>query len=206
MPTELLIIGASGHAKVVIEAVKASVPNCNIRLTDQDAKKTGKKLLKTIPIELLEHWQQLPEPFHIAIGDNAIRQQLSDIASQQGKQYATIVHPQSSISESAVLAKGNFVAATAVIAAEAQIEEGCIINHGSIVDHDCFIGCYSHIAPNATLGGGVKIGPRCLIGAGAIILPQVKIGRDSVIGAGAVVTSDVGDNQVVIGVPARSTT
>jgi len=72
-----------------------------------------------------------------------------------------------------------------------------------VVDHDCCIGSYSHIAPNATLGGGVIVGQGCLVGAGATILPMVKIGDGSVIGAGAVITGDVLNNQTYIGVPGK---
>lgn len=203
MPTELLIIGASGHAKVVIEAVQAESSACDIRITDQDVLKTGKKLLKIFSIEMLDNWERLPKQFHVAIGGNNFRRELVELAIQHDKEYVTIVHPDSSVSVSASLGHGSFIAARSVVGAEVLIGDGCIINHGSIVDHDCRIGAYSHIAPNATLGGGVTIGEGCLVGAGAVILPQIKIGQNSVIGAGAVVTSDIPENQIVTGVPGR---
>ena len=39
--------------------------------------------------------------------------------------------------------------------------------------------------------------------AGAVVLPGVRIGRRATVGAGAVVTKDVGDFEVVVGNPAR---
>ena len=203
MPTELLVIGAGGHAKVVIEANQATNPGCHIFLADQDILKEGKILLGNIPIRILGNWEALPEQYHVAIGDNQARQQVNIEAQEQGKQPFTIVHPDACVSPSASLESGVFVAAKAVIAAEAKIGEGCIINHGTIIDHDCCVGSYSHMAPNSTLSGGVQVGQGCLIGAGATLLPMVKIGDHVVVGAGAVVTCDVPDNQVVVGVPGR---
>ena len=54
-----------------------------------------------------------------------------------------------------------------------------IINHGAVVDHDCTIGDFSHIAPNATLGGSVRVGSNVLIGTGANILPGVSVADDA---------------------------
>ena len=203
MLTELLLIGAGGHAKVVIEAVLATNKSCRIVLADQDKTKVGKSLLGNIPINYLSNWEKLPEHCHVAIGDNKGRKQLNLIAQEQGKQLFAVVHPDSCVSPCANIGDGAFVAAKVVIAAEAEIGEGCIINHGAIIDHDCCIGSFSHVAPNATLSGGVKVGQGCLIGAGAVILPEVAIGDHVIIGAGSVVTSDVPNGQIIVGSPGR---
>ncbi len=203
MPTELVIVGAGGHAKVVIEALKVSDHNCRIVSVDEDNSKVGIRLLSDISIQLLADWSQLPSDYHVAIGHNRVRRKMSDAARKFNKQALTIIHPSAQVSPSASLAEGCFIAALSVIAAEAQIDDACIINHGSVIDHDCSIGAYTHVAPNVTLGGGVKLGRECLIGAGATVLPGVKIGHNVVVGAGAVVTRDVADNKTVIGIPAR---
>ena len=65
-------------------------------------------------------------------------------------------------------------------------------------------GDWTHIAPNVTLGGQVKVGRGVLVGAGAVVLPNIHIGDYAVIGAGAVVTKDVPTKKTVVGVPARS--
>ena len=203
MPTELLVIGAGGHAKVVIEAIQENSQARCIILADQDKTKVGQKVLGKLAIQNLNSWAKLPMQCHVAIGDNRIRQQLNIEAMEQGKQPLTVMHTNASVSPSACLGSGSFVAAKVVISAEAKIEEGCIINHGSIVDHDCRIGAYSHIAPNATLGGGVDVGRRCLIGAGAVLLPGIKLGDDVTVGAGSVVVKDISSGEVVYGVPAK---
>ena len=51
--------------------------------------------------------------------------------------------------------------------------------------------------------GEVEVGDFVFIGPRAIILPGVKIGRGAIVAAGAVVTSDVADFEIVGGVPAK---
>ncbi|MFT6988656.1 MAG: sugar O-acyltransferase (sialic acid O-acetyltransferase NeuD family) [Paraglaciecola sp.] len=203
MPTKLLLVGASGHAKVIIEAVQASKSECHIYLSDQDIEKRGRSLLGDTIIHALCDWSDLPELYHISIGNNLIRKQLSDLAKSYGKIAYTVIHPLACISPSATIGPGCFIAAKSIIGPEVTIEAGCIINHGAVVDHDCQIGAYSHVAPNSTLGGGVKVGEVSLIGSGSTVLPMVNIGRSVTIGAGAVITTAVADNQTMVGIPGR---
>jgi sugar O-acyltransferase (sialic acid O-acetyltransferase NeuD family) len=203
MHTELLIIGAGGHSKVVIEAIRVNDELCRIMVADHDMAKQGEKLLGNYVIRALHNWSSLPDSFHIAIGKNEIRKQLAVKGLDQGKEFFSIIHKRACVSDSCNIGNGSFIAANAILAAESKVERGCIINHAAVVDHDCVIGAFSHVAPNATLGGGVQVGEECLIGAGAIILPLVNIGSGVTVGAGAVVTNDIEDNQIVVGVPAR---
>ncbi len=79
----------------------------------------------------------------------------------------------------------------------------CIINSNASVDHDCILEDFVHISPNATLCGGVFVGKCSHIGAGAVIIPGKRIGKNAIVGAGAVVISDIPDNAVAVGNPAR---
>lgn len=140
--------------------------------------------------------------FHVAIGNNALREQKFAVLVKKLPP-ACVIHPYASIAESSTLGAGSFVAAQAVIAPQAVLGAGCIVNHGAVVDHDCMVGAFCHIAPNATLAGNVRLGHRVLVGAGANLLPGVVIGDDCVIGAGAVVLHDIEAGSNVAGVPAR---
>lgn len=90
-----------------------------------------------------------------------------------------------------------------VINADSVIGEHCIINTASIVEHDNYIEDFVHISPNSTLTGGVRVGSGSQIGASATVIPQKSIGKKTIVGAGATVVSDIRDNEVVVGTPAK---
>lgn len=204
MPTDLLIIGAGGHAKVVIEACNLSNPQLVLNVVDQSSDKVDTLLFEKYRVTLLDFSSNLPNICHIAIGNNKIRRGLFNYIKQLNRSLHSVLHPDALISPSARIHDGSFIAARTVIAAESIIEPGCIVNHGAVVDHDCHIGAFSHIAPHSTLCGGVRVGEGVLIGAGATVLPMVKIGKCAVIGAGAVVTSNIPEGKTVTGIPGKA--
>jgi len=74
-----------------------------------------------------------------------------------------------------------------------------------VIEHDVSVGDFAHVSSNATLAGGASLGELSHLGAGACVLPGVRVGRHCIVGAGAVVTRDVPDHCVCMGVPARVT-
>ena len=202
MLTNLSIIGTGGHAKVVVDSLSYFEDNYQIYIFDEITKEPG-KLLNQFPIKILNNLNDLEKYFHVAIGQNDVRERISLEAIKHEKKPLSLVHRLSVVSSTAIVQEGVFVAANAIVAANAVIESGCIINHAAIIDHDCSVGEYSHIAPNATLGGGVSIGRLCLIGSGSVILPNVTIEDYAVIGAGSVVIKDVPEGVKMVGNPAR---
>jgi sugar O-acyltransferase (sialic acid O-acetyltransferase NeuD family) len=200
MPSESLILfGAGGHAKVVIDAFVASGGDVRrIALLDGDPALWGKSLLG-VTINALSITDDIAgAACHIAIGNAEIRNRLAARIVSAGANLATIVHPRATVSPHAKLGAGCFVAGGAIVAPGVVISEAVIVNHLAVVDHDCTIGAFSHIAPGAVLGGGVAIGERTLIGAGATILPGRGVGSDTIIGAGAIVTRTIGSREKII--------
>lgn len=204
MHTDIVVIGAGGHARVVVDALELSIPVTNLRIVDADKSKVGGLLLDYV-IQNMPEWDTIsPRRIHVAIGDNAIREKVVHAVIQCGHDIFSVIHPNSMVSRYSDVEPGSFIAASSVVGAGARLAGGVIVNHGAVVDHDCSIGCFSHIAPNATLGGEVKIGERVLIGAGATVLPGITLGDDVVIGAGAVVTHDIQERGCTyVGVPAK---
>jgi sugar O-acyltransferase (sialic acid O-acetyltransferase NeuD family) len=197
------LIGAGGHAKVVLDALLAGgTALSTIRVRDGRAEMQGRDLLGA-SIETPELDADLSgQDVHVAIGAIVARAALLEQALVLGAHAPTLVHPSAQVSRFTTVGGGTFVAALAIIGPSARVGRGVIVNHGAVVDHDCVIGDHCHIAPNASLGGGVKLGARVLIGAGAVVLPGVSIGDDAVIGAGAVVTRDAPDYAAWVGIPA----
>lgn len=190
---EIALIGAGGHAKVIIEIIEASndkvvfVNDTNEALSDVH----GYAVHADLPAA--------HQSVVIAIGGNGVRKK---IAASLPNAFATVVHPRANLSTRCTIGEGTVVMAGATINSDASIGRHCIVNTNASVDHDCRIGDYVHVAPNVAIAGGVSIGEGTLVGIGSSILPGVTIGAWSVIGAGAVVIDDVPDHAVVTGIPA----
>lgn len=200
----LLVFGAGGHARVVADALALAIPELRRVGSDRDPARCQGMLLPGVPLVLPEHVNDALAPnakVHVAIGVNAAREREAIIWGLQ--RLYTVVHPAASVSPYARIESGAFVAAQAVVGPQAYVGQGAIVNHGAIVDHDVQVGDFAHVAPNAALGGGARIGLRVLLGAGAVVLPSVYIADDAVIGAGAVVCESVIEAGTYIGVPAR---
>jgi sugar O-acyltransferase (sialic acid O-acetyltransferase NeuD family) len=205
MSTEtFLIIGAGGHAKVVLDALRCERGAAfGCLLADDDAALAGKELMGLSIVTPVSSALHPGRGFHVAIGSNAIRERIADDCAATRMACETVKHPRSICAASASIARGCFIAAGAIVSADADIAQGCIVNHGAVVDHDSVLGAFCHVAPNATLGGGVRLGKRVLIGSGASILPGISIADDCIVGAGAVVLHDLPAGSVYAGVPAR---
>lgn len=205
MSTEtVILVGASGHSMVVIDALlKSGCPLECIQLFDQSAAKIGTNVLGLTVREQSEAAGTTGAMFHICIGDNAVRGGIFTQLAAKGLLPRTVIHPAASVAASASIGGGTLVTAQAVVAPLAKVGRGVIINHGAVVDHECEVGDFCHIAPGATLGGNVKIGERVFLGAGVNVLPGVRVGEGAVVGAGAVVTKNVPASTTYAGVPAR---
>lgn len=204
MHTEnIFLIGAGGHAKVVLDTIVTNdISPARVHVSDDNVALRGKELLGfKINVPSVQFIVE-SDYFHVAIGDGRRRQELFTMLFKLGGVPFSVIHPAAVISKSASVGLGSFIAANAIVGPEAKLGRGVIINHGAVADHDCVVEDFAHIAPNATLGGGVHVGVRTMIGAGANILPNVRIGDNAVIGAGAVVLSDVEAGEIHAGVPA----
>ena len=204
---DLLLFGAGGHARVVLDAALGCKRWGEVLACDRNEAVCAGELLQGVAMLTLS---DLPSflgkksqagALHVSIGHNASRQR--EAIALGLVHLATVVHPHASVSPYAVVAAGCFVAARAVVAPGAHLDMGVIVNHAAVVDHDVHVGAFSHIAPGAVLGGAVRIGVGVLIGAGAVVLPGISVCDNAVVGAGAVVSAHVPTAGTWAGVPAR---
>ncbi len=102
-----------------------------------------------------------------------------------------------------VLGEGNLVAAGNIWTSQIEVGSYNVFNVASVIGHDSTIGSYNVFNPGCKVSGGMCIGDANLIGTGSTLLQYLKVGDGSVIGGGAVITKDVADRKVVVGVPAK---
>lgn len=74
----------------------------------------------------------------------------------------------------------------------------------TFVTHDGGVWIFRKEVPDIQVFGTIIIEDNCVIGQNAIIFPNVRIGKNSIIGAGSVVISDIAENSIAIGIPARA--
>ena len=195
--TKYVFIGAGGHARVLLSVIESNQDEL-LAVFDTN---TQKIVLDEIKNEGVYKQDKHPNAhLIIAIGNNAIRERISrEVKHPLGQ----AIHSTAVVDRLVNLAQGVQIIQGAVVNRGSSIGKHTIINTNATVDHDCQIGDFVHIAPGATLCGGVKVGKATLIGANATVLPNCKIGENVSVGAGAVVTSDLPDNVVAVGIPAK---
>lgn len=193
----MLLYGASGHSKVIIDCLNATRQKVEIIFDDDESKKTfsGIEVVNNYSSEILPE-----EEIIIAIGENLIRKKISEKIKHR---YGKAIHPSSIICDNVEVGEGSVVFHNAVIQSSASIGRHAIINTSASIDHDCIIEDFAHVSPNATLSGNVKIGEGTHIGSAAVVIPNMKIGKWCKIGAGAVIIKDIPDYSVVVGNPGR---
>jgi UDP-perosamine 4-acetyltransferase len=208
MTPPVIVIGAGGHARVLIDALqRAGVPV--LCATDVDPLKRGQSVLG-VPIAGDDETIATHSPGTVllaiglgAVGKDDARRAAFERFARDGYRFATVIHPAAVVAADVTLLDGAQVMAGAVVQTGSRIGRNAIVNTGACVDHDCRVGDHAHIAPGAMLSGSVEIGDGTLVGTGACVIQSVRVGAGSIVAAGAVVVRDVPDRACVMGIPAR---
>lgn len=192
----LVIIGASGHGKVIADiAVKSGYKD----IVFLDDNENVKECAGFPVIGKVSDAVTMEDDKIVAIGNAEIREKIQGQLSN----LVTLIHPSAVVSRRVRISKGTVVMAGAIINSDVAIGKGCIINTGASVDHDCKLGDFVHVSVGAHVAGTVSIGIKTWIGAGATVSNNVSICDNCMIGAGAVVVKDVIESGTYVGAPAR---
>ncbi|AFL84661.1 sugar O-acyltransferase, sialic acid O-acetyltransferase NeuD family [Belliella baltica DSM 15883] len=190
----MYIIGASGHAKAILDLIEDLEIVKGVFDDDIHVKSLkGFEVISPVPAVLPND-----SPYIIAIGQNSVRKKIAQNFLDK-HDFLNIIHSSSIMSKSIKIGVGNVIMEAAIIKVDSIIGNHVILNTKASIDHDCIIEDFVHIAPGATLCGGVFVGEGTLIGAGSVILPNIKIGKWCKIAAGSVVYHSVADGQTWIG-------
>lgn len=198
---DIYIIGAGGHAKVILAMLEELGQKC-LGIYDDNEKLWG-TTFHSVPVIGAVSELHDREDIHavIAIGNNKIRRQISEKFKQL--HWETLIHPHSWVHKSVEIGEGTVIFAGAVIQPDTSIGRHTIVNTSASIDHDCRIGNFCHIAPGCHICGGVRISDSTLVGVGTSVIPCVTVTADTVIGAGASVVRNITHKGTYAGVPAE---
>ncbi len=205
----LILLGAGGHAKVLLAltlaAGRAVIGVCDPRLVESGERHWrgltvlgGDDVLANIDARshgLINGIGQMP-------GQTA-RRRVYEAWRARGFCFPPLVHPSAWVAPGVVLADGVQVMAGAVVQPDSRIGANSVVNTHASIDHDCQVGNHVHIAPGATLCGGVVLDDSVYIGAGATVIQGIRIGAAAVVGAGVSIVREVPGGEVVIGAAVR---
>lgn len=207
MDKPVIIIGAGGHAKVLVDCLcLQGVDVIGVLDKCYSEKDRGVELpmigddsaISAYASDAVELVNGIG-----SVGDTNLRTEVYNKFKNWGYHFRQVIHPTAIVAKDCILGEGVQIMAGAVVNTGARIAADSIVNTGSIVDHECNIGAHVHIAPGVTLSGGVQLGDYCHIGTGATVIQGITIGEKALVGAGAVVIHDVTAGAKVLGIPAR---
>ncbi len=184
MNEKIFLLGAGGHASVLVDALKQQ--KINISATYGKEQSISRKVLADIPVfedenDIFNHNCKTVSLIN-GIGSlpsSTLRTKLFNKFSERGYSFLQVISPHAYISSFATLGQGVQVMPGAIIQAGAVIGDNTIINTGAIIEHDCIISKHCHIAPGVTLSGQVTIGHSVHIGTGANIIQNITVGNNA---------------------------
>jgi len=206
---KIILLGAGGHARSVIDSIRSGNEYVIVGLTEPGAAAGG----SVAGCRILGDDSVLKSLFDggvryafVAVGstgNTAVRERLFFLLREIGFILPVIVDGSSHIGSEVCFGAGSYVGKNTAVNAQSVIGDMAIVNTGAVVEHGCHVHAFAHIGPGAVLCGGVTVGAGTHIGANATILQGVTIGENSVIGAGSTVLRDVPGHVIAYGSPCR---
>lgn len=205
----IILLGAGGHAKVVVDLLHA-LDHRILGVCDPELANRGVAQWRGLPVlgndEIIEEHQ--PDSIALANGigslpNSQLRRRLHQRFKRIGYRFITLVHPSSVLGSGVELGEGVQIMAGTIIQADTKFGNDAIVNTGVRIDHESVIGDHVHVAPGAVLSGNVMVADGCHIGPGAVVIQGIKLGQGAVVGAGTTVLSDLPAQCQLTGQPPR---
>ncbi len=205
----MLIVGAKGFAKEVLEIVHQLKQLDTLAFYDDVNDDAPEKLFGQFPVlktiqEASIYFKTIDNRYTIGIGNPVLRKKIYDKFTALGGKFTSSISPLANIgSYGNHIDIGCNIMTGTVITSDITIKKGVLINLNCTIGHDSVIGEFVELSPGVHISGNCSIGDYTVFGTNATMLPKLTIGKNVIIGAGSVVTKDLPDNCVAVGIPAK---
>jgi len=205
----MLIIGAKGFAKEVLEVIYQLNQLDNLVFYDDINNDLPEKLFGKFPIlrtiqDATSYFKTTDNRFTVGIGNPVLRKRLYDKFTDIGGAFTSVISPFATIGNYGNnIERGCNIMTGSIITSDIYIKKGSLINLNCTIGHDSTLGAFVELSPGVHISGNCKIGDYVVFGTNSTILPKLTIGNNVIVGAGSVVTKDFPDNCLVVGVPAK---
>lgn len=204
-PQNLFILGAGGFAREVLSLLDDAGRSDEVAgFVEENSKRAGQLVSGTLVYDAshLESLQAGHTRLIAGIG-SPLRSRWIMSLEASGFSFDRAIHPDVRLHKTVEIGHGCVVCAGVQMTCDIQVDSHTILNLAATVGHDCILGRFVTVSPGAMISGNVTIGDRTWIGSGVVIREGIRIGKGVLVGAGAVVTKDISDNVLSVGVPAK---
>jgi acetyltransferase-like isoleucine patch superfamily enzyme len=145
-----------------------------------DAPRSSAECLGGIDFEIIQKKYQNSEfdRVFVAAGSSKLRIKLINNLVRRGIKLINIIHPNSFVSEDAILGCNIYIGPFVQVASKAVVSDGAFISAGSNIEHHCHLAENCLLGPGVYLSGGVSVGKRSILGAGVSVESNIEIGDD----------------------------
>ena len=205
---QLLIIGARGYGRGTYDIARSMETYgkefvVKGYLDDKKDALTGYENYPPIISSVEDYQIEKNDVFVCALGDVKYKEKYVNLILSKGGEFFTLIHSSASIGNNAKIGKGCIVGYNTQIDCDAVVGDFVNVQTNVVIGHDSFIGDWSIMDCFSFTGGFAKIGNRCTLHTGAIIIPKLIIGDNCTINAGSMVIRNVREGATVMGNPAR---
>jgi sugar O-acyltransferase (sialic acid O-acetyltransferase NeuD family) len=206
--TDLVIVGAAGHASDVVGLVEDLVAD-GARwhliglVADQPPPVPERFAGRAEYLGGLDRLAGLRAHVVVAAGYPRPRSALVARIAPHVRHYATLVHPDARLGTGSTVGAGTVILGGTRLSPKVTVGDHCYVSHMVGIGHDAMLSSFVSIMPAATVSGDTRLGEGTLVGSNASVLEGLQLGDWAVVGAGAVVTRDVAPGSTVTGIPAR---
>lgn len=145
------------------------------------------------------------ELFALSMGNLQIRSSIFRRILDKGGIVPTLIHPSCQISRRASVGTGVQVLPGSIIQGDSSVGDNTVITVNTVIAHSAHVGSHCLVSGNVMLGAYSHTGDYTHIGQGSTIVSGKvqRVGSNCILGAGSVLISDMPDNTVYVGNPAR---